>query len=300
MNRLMRATTAHVRTTRGEAHRRHAAARCRRARGRAALAVILWLVAGAFAGGCELEYREISSGWDQFPQDPQPENPGEGVGLNAEGWTIVLHQFTGPARDEEASEMMRWLEQEARLGDLWIGQSGGLASVYRGRYADQRSARRALRRTQRVRVDGEQPLRNAVLAPLGSRRAAADDPLDLSQHSGQFSLQIGYFDEQFAGDRREAAEQVVADLREAGHEAYFYHGPHRSLVTLGVYAYEGAFVSRDDPRAPGATVDAYAPHIREKQQAFPYNLGNTLELLERQQGDQPDGDVQPSALVRVY
>lgn len=273
--------------------------RCRRWRAAAGLAIVLAAMA-SLAAGCEPEYRVISSGWDQLPQDPKPGEGDEAAGLQAEGWTLLLHQFTGPRREEEAHRLVRRLEDEAGMDELWISEAAGTTSVYRGRYGDQRAARRVLQRTQRVRLEGESLLQNAVLAPLGRGSGISDDPLDLSQHSGQFSLQIGYFDEEYDGDRHDAAEAVVDELREAGHEAYYYHGPHRSLVTLGVYTHESAFVTREDPRAPGSTVSTYAGHIRELQQRFPYNLGNTADLIDQQQQSHDEETTQPSGLVRVF
>ena len=260
------------------------------------LIVMLMLVP---AGGCEPEYRVIRSGWDNFPQDPNPADAGEDA-PDADEWTVVLHQFTGPGRRDQASELMRRLEDERRIDDLWIGERDGTVTVYRGRYDRRQDAQRALRRSQRLRLDGDRPFQAAALAPLGRGHEPSEDPMDLRQYTGQYSLQIGYFSEDYDGDRRETAEEIANALREAGYEAYYYHGPHHSLVTLGLYHYESAFVTREDPRAPGSTVDSYASVVQELQERFPYNIGDTEQLIEAQRQEHERQQVQPSALVRVF
>lgn len=249
--------------------------------------------------GCQMEYRVVQSGWDDFPQDPKPAAADPALS-NGAGWAVALHQFTGPRHQEEARHLLRRLEQQRGVDDLWLGGTAGTTTVYRGRYGDQARARRMLQRTQRLRFDGERPFAAAALVPLGhTQDAAGGDPRDLQQFAGQFSLQIGYYDERHDIDRREAAEAAVERLREAGHEAYYYHGPHRSMVTIGVFEYEAAFVPRDDPRTSGSTVDVYAPHIRELQRRFPYSLANVDDILEQQKRPQ-EQDVQPSGLVNVF
>ena len=97
------------------------------------------------AGGCQMEYRVVSSGWDDFPQDPAPADD-EALSDGGRSWAVVLHQFTGPRHDEEARRLLRRLEQERGIDDLWIGRTGEMSTVYRGRFSDQSRARRALQR----------------------------------------------------------------------------------------------------------------------------------------------------------
>ena len=90
---------------------------------------------------------------------------------------------------------------------------------------------------------------------------------------------------------REYAEQAVRTLREEGHEAYYYHGPFRSIITIGVFTYDQAFVS-------AGNVDTYAPHIRDLQKVFPFNLGNGSTINQKENGK--DIGEQKSSLIRVY
>jgi len=83
----------------------------------------------------------------------------------------------------------------------------------------------------------------------------------------------------------------VRVLREDGHEAYYYHGPYRSIIAIGVFDYNQAFVR-------AGTVDTYAPQIRELQKTFPYNLSNGVTLKQKINGQ--DIGEQKSSLIRVF
>lgn len=259
------------------------------------LSVMLLSMFLAGAIGC-VEYRVVKSGWDKYPQDPKPSNTDTRVA--GDNWTVLVHQFTGPQRHEYARDMRRRLQRETNLTDLWLHEAHGTVGVYRGRYTDRREAHTALQQVRQTTLAGRKPFRSADLVPLQQRAEVSDDPRDAERYPGQYTLQIGYFDQSFRGDRREAAEKIVNTLREQGHQAYYYHGERHSLVTLGIFTYQEAFVSRPDPRLPSVMIDTYAPHIHELQELFPYNLGNATDLPKAQKNKHPDA--QPSMMMRIY
>ena len=59
---------------------------------------------------------------------------------------------------------------------------------------------------------------------------------DLRRTHGVYSLQICYCnDKPGFPDRRQGALAIVRQLRQEGAEAYYYHGPLRSLVCVGIF-----------------------------------------------------------------
>lgn len=112
---------------------------------------------------------------------------------------------------------------------------------------------------------------------------------DLRRFVGVYTLQIGYYDDEYGKDFRAAAERAVVVMREDGHEAYFYHGPHRSMVTIGLFS------EKDFVREGVSSV--YGPRIREAQKTHPYNLGNGRTLIQKVRGESV-GE-QPSFIVKV-
>ncbi len=132
-------------------------------------------------------------------------------------------------------------------------------------------------------------------------RAVVRDPklkeYDLAQfagHMGRYSLQIGFWDETYRegrGDFRRAAEEQVMKLRSEGVEAYLFHGPLRSMVTVQLFGEADLIRRADGSVLPG-------PRVAELQERFPYNLANgqpfRLTIFGKQQEDP-----QPSFVIEM-
>ena len=115
-------------------------------------------------------------------------------------------------------------------------------------------------------------------------------PLDLRRFSNMsaYSLQIAVFDAGAGGDFRDQAELYAKSLREKGEEAYFYHGPHRSMVTVGVF-------SANDFEQGGT----YGARIRAVQERFPYHTVNGEQISEQANGE-GDGNKRPHKSFVVH
>ena len=241
--------------------------------------------------------RVVHDGWGFMRQlaDPSSEREKRGdrkpLSVAETGWAILIQTFRGPDRHDQAQDLMRRLLREAHIPDLWVKHEAGLTHVYRSRYetAAEASAQADLQHIRTVRLRGDQTFAHAHFVPLGPESRNTNDPLNLRQHTGLYTLQIGYYDDQFGPDFRQAAETASRNLRSDEIEAFFYHGRHRSLVTVGLFG-EEAFV-RAGP------VRVYSPQVKALQKQFPYNLGNGRTLIEKE-GGKKIGE-QPSFLVRV-
>jgi hypothetical protein len=95
---------------------------------------------------------------------------------------------------------------------------------------------------------------------------------------------------------RDAAERAVVALRAQGQEAYYYHGPRSSTVTVGLFADEDYMISvRDElgqmQKLPRPRLSA---RVRDAMDANPYNLVNGQGVKDGKR-DRP----QASFLIRV-
>ncbi|MDX1682597.1 MAG: hypothetical protein R3336_05720, partial [Phycisphaeraceae bacterium] len=173
----------------------------------------------------------------------------------------------------------------------WLKEDGPIIGVYRGRYGDPSfpQARQDLRQTRLVMVDGERPFSQVRLVPITSETPGITGSMDLRQHGGLYSLQIAFFDHQYGPGYQKAAEAYARKLREEdGVEAFYYHGPHRSLVTVGIFD--------DHDFAREGAVHVYGARIRELQDKYPHNLANGHTLIERMGNEER---TQESFVVRV-
>jgi len=261
------------------------------------LSILIGLALLVLLAGCEMETRVVRSSWDNLPADPKPrQTQRQGGFQNAakgQGWSIQLTQFTGPDRHDRARELVQQLREQTHLADFWIEDLGHTASVYHSRFqeASDPAVRTALAKVQQIELDGTRPFADSQLVALVGGGRAIADPFDLRQFIGYYSLQIGFYDQAFGHNFRDAAEEAVRVLREEGHEAYYYHGPYRSILAIGVFSYEQAFVT-------AGTHDTYAPQIRELQKQFPYNLGNGATIIQKEAG--VNIGEQKSSLIRVF
>ena len=264
--------------------------------------VLLVLFMSFGTAGCTYT-RVVRDGWAPMrAMANKPTKSKEGRARSAPptrqaNWAILIAGFEGDDRNKQARRLIRDLETQAHLPDLWMEDGPNQAQVYRGRYEspDASTAPSDLRQTRMVRLDGELAFSSARLVPLGAFSPHSPgtfghtDDLDLHRYMGMYSLQIGYYDEQGGKDFRNATEQAAKTLRKDGEEAYYYHGPNRSMVTIGLFT--------DADFAQEGVQRVYGPRMKSLQEKYPYNLGNGRTVIEKVNGN-VIGE-QPSFLVRV-
>jgi len=256
------------------------------------------LLACCALAGCKMESRVVSSTWDPMREiaDPKPNegrqlDPNDPRVRSPQGYAVELATFEGDDAASQAFALTSGLREQTGLGNLWYSDQGDSATVYAGRFRDPRSERAtsALSQVRQANVAGERPYAGCNLVALSGGDNAVYNELDLRNHVGAYTLQIGFYDAQFGPDFRAAAETAVDILREEGDEAYFYHGPNRSLITVGLFSEREAFVQHGQTQA-------YSPAITQIKQRHPHNLMNGLTFERRENGI---GGIQESSLVRV-
>lgn len=274
-----------------------------------ALAACIGLIVLA---GC-YEYKVKYDGWEVFRSQvgDAPAPPPKGKGRpeeTATGYAVLLESFEGTSRYRRANDLMKRLAQ-MNVRDLWMKETGqgvrrvegkltvdeGKVSVFSGRFAQlsDLDAQQSLSQIRGLTIDGDQPYQSAQLVSLGTDSSGRTvDSLDLRTHSGQnfYTLQIGFYDEQYGPDFREAAEIAAKQLRGEGEKAFYYHGRFRSLVTIELFTDKD--FERDGP------VSVYGPRVLQLQQRYKHNLGNGVTIMESLP-KQKEKTPQPSFLVRV-
>lgn len=214
------------------------------------------------------------------------------------GYTVLLETYRGPDRMRKAHARIRELKEQAGLADLWSVDREGTLRLYHGRFPrrDDPLARVAIENVRRAEIDGQRPYRRAELTPLGADGAAAEvdySDMNLRRFSDQglLTLQVAVYNSDYGTDFRKAAEQAARALREDGDRAFYYHGPHRSMVTVGLFDFDTHFVQKGPQRA-------YGPEIVKLQKKYPYNLVNGVTVIEKTKSGEVIGE-QSSSVVRV-
>lgn len=244
-------------------------------------AVALLLLA-LFGAGCEMETYVVRSTWDQWGaewRDNSTDTRGTYTSSNGGrlGYAIQLARFSGDNQFTQVHRLITDARQEAGLAGLWYASTGRETSVYAGRFAESDSpeAKAMLQQVRQAQINGSKPFKDAKIVSASGGRDEVLDPRDLRSLKGRglYSLQIGYFDGGFGPNFRRAAETAVDVLREQGEDAYYYHGPHRSMVLVNAWTYAEAFTREGQ-------VDRYSNMVRSVQVKHPHNVPNGRPFTE--------------------
>ncbi len=209
---------------------------------------------------------------------------------------INLQTFIGHGRVSKAQQLMQSLREEQKMSDFWIEDINGTTTVFYGNFESQASeeAIEKLANVRALEVDGRKPFKYASMQPLSGKNKVKHNPLDLRSYEGYMSLQVAAYTSEFGDEFRHAAEKAAKQIRKDGDEAYFYHGPYKSLVCVGLFTDED-FIETDTGH--GFTERGYGPRIKELQKKFPHNLVNGV-TVKQSVGGKDIGD-QESFVVNI-
>lgn len=211
-------------------------------------------------------------------------------------WSIALATFSMQDHRAGAEEMQTLLAQEHGLTNTYITSDQSRSVLYYGSYRshDDRRLQADLARVKNLVIDGGQPFLTAFLVPPDTLDIGSDSPLSLTSVRRRYgpaarlyTLEVGVYEDQNRRAAMAAAEEAVRVYRSQGEEAYFYHGPHRSSVTIGVLS-----EAQLDFEAPG-----FGPAVRELRLRHPHRAVNGSLVRVREAGQ--DRGIAPSTLMIV-
>lgn len=231
-------------------------------------------------------------------RDSSPSGTPSATAFPDAGWTIVLAAFSGPdARGQALAAAENLRSVAPSIGAVRVQDRGRGAAIVTGSYRSpgDAAAQRDLARIREFTINSGTPFASAFLAPPVGRPDPGNTPqYHLSRAfvefgaQSRYTLQIAVYESPNQNEARRAAEQAAAQLRADGEPAFYYHGPSRSMVTLGAFTAAEAGL---DTGLPG-------PILAEFQRRHPYNLFNGRQLLQRMPG-QSRQVPQPSFLVEI-
>lgn len=226
-------------------------------------------------------------------------------------WSIILATFRGPEQAPYAAAGLKRVHEDAKIADAFTEVRGEATVVAVGRFNDPTGpdAVRRLEEIRNMKVGGGRPFLGAFLAPAGDARNLGSRPeyslLKARDEFGaraQYSLQIAVYarddlkrdpTEAELAESRKAAEDAAARLRQEGELAFYFHGPRRSMVTIGVWS-DDDIGQRGSAKVPGREEN---PELTQLKKRFPQNLYNGAGLKEKNKLGQDR--IQASQLVKI-
>jgi len=269
---------------------------------------VLWLAAPAAAqNGKRPDLKE--EGRKLFDKT-RPAGDGRKDSASTSGWAVAVFTFRGDERTAESRRVLEYVRTEGMLREARMEERGPSVVILVGSFADPQSAeaKAELDRIRKITVTGEadgravqnQPYTGAFLAPPNVVAGEGKRPeINLlrvreQQPGALYSLQVAAYarediDRPTEDDLKEArrsAEQAALQLRSEGEQAYYYHGPRMSLVTIGAFD-----LTDYDPQMPNFTSE----RLRELRKRHPLNLYNGKAIKEKRPGQKDQ--LQTSKLV---
>lgn len=206
------------------------------------------------------------------------------------GWTIALATFNGPSAKVDAAEALPAIQAGSGFGGLFVEHRKRGSFVASGRYSSENDPRAIadLERFREYERNGIRPFGRAFLAPPVGGAIGNRPEINLKQAKAIFgrdalyTLQVAVYESKDRGESMRAAEEAAYIYRQDGELAFYYHGPTKSMVTIGVFG------DRDVDVEAGME----SAELMSLRQRHPLNLFNGMAIREttlgrtREQGSQ--------------
>jgi len=220
-------------------------------------------------------------------------------------WAVLIAIFRGENNEQEAATTLAEFRTRGMLPEAYLQKRGQATCILAGAFTgpDDPAAQAELKRIQSIEINNEAPYAGSYLAPppqadlKGSmpeynlrqaRLIYGDKAIQTLQVAVYGREDIDRATEDDLKECRKAAEDAVVKLRQEGELAFYFHGPRRSMVCVGVFD-----LSDFDPQIPSYK----SSRLRETQKRFPHNLYNGQAIRVKSPGQ--TAKLQPSALVAI-
>ncbi|HEB60922.1 MAG TPA: hypothetical protein ENJ06_03760 [Phycisphaeraceae bacterium] len=231
------------------------------------------------------------------PDNQSSASPAGGVVARRDYWSIALATLTRENHQQEAANMQNQLSTQFGLRDTFVETTETSSVLCYGKYrsATDPQLKADLERIKSLQVNKSTPFARAFAIPPDVGVSATGNPAyDLSRVRSRYgrdtplyTLEIGIYEDKDRQVARKAAEEAAALYRSRGEQAFYYHGPHRSSVTIGLFT-----ADQVDFNAPG-----FGAFVRELKQRYPYRAINGRKAKVKEWGR--DAGFVPSQLMAV-
>jgi hypothetical protein len=180
----------------------------------------------------------VTSGYDEMPTPPK-----------GAAYTIYCQAYAGPDHQEVARRVRDVLRANTSLGKWYVVHGDQQSTLYYGFYRaidkhlehespdDVAEAQRAIDDLDAIRTlhnsQGMRLFSASLPVSIDSPDPTANPAWDITRSGAYWSLEVAVFKD--TPDRKLRAVEAVAEARQQGFDAYYYHGPHASSVCIGAW-----------------------------------------------------------------
>jgi hypothetical protein len=263
----------------------------------AMLLVLVAIVMAAMCGGCDQQNNDPNADMARTGRMIFGSGPVYGTGGSGSG-DATPDSYSQPQQDmvsialislqgsghEARAEMLRQ-DLSAKTGwDLFLYTRGNATAVMRGRYPSLDAAQNDLAASKRHLYNDAPIFRGAMIVPLATADVGPEE-WNLENCRGSYSVVVAVFyddpEHDYVG-RKKFALDYVRELRQKGENAFYYHGPSKSSVTIGDFPADA--VVETPVAGKAARVDIRDPRIKQVMTRHPLLAVNGREFNTRQPG----------------
>ena len=203
------------------------------------------------------------------------------VSSEGDTYSILLAVLSNPVNHvRDADYYKRVLTEKLGWKDVFVVHKEGYSTVFWGHYRTWKEAQPNLRIAKAYRAaNGSAVFAKAIIVPLPGKDIGPNE-WNLKNVNASYSLLVAVFRDDpkrnYFG-RKRFAVQYCRRLRKAGYEAYFYHSPVASHVTIGAFGPESISI-KEGPK--GKILEIKDPRIKALQHDFPYLAVNGAGMNE--------------------
>lgn len=192
-------------------------------------------------------------------------------------YTIMLDAFQGKEHIQQAQHYKAQTEQQAGWSEVFVVTKANCSELYWGKYKSIKAAQPNLKRAHNWATKyGHKPYVKALVMKLPGRDFGPPEFNLANTTGGVYTVLVATFydvpEANYTG-RRGFAVEYCKQLRQEGHDAYFYHGQTNSIVAIGLFPKESVTESKANA---GTVTETYIKDERIKAilKQFPYLAEN--------------------------
>jgi len=197
------------------------------------------------------------------------------------GWTILLCTLNNPQTHvKDALYYKERCEKNTGWKDLYVVHKADHSELYWGKYSSPEAARKNLAKAREyVAPAGYKVFDSAMLLPLAGKDYGPQE-WNLAGAKGAYTVVVAVFydmpKENYVGRKRFAVDYCRQLRQEQNLEAYYYHDPSRSAVSIGVFDGKAVEITHEGTQDKPVVVN---PEMKRIMERFPLLAVNGREEI---------------------
>ncbi|MFA5863460.1 MAG: hypothetical protein WC975_02100 [Phycisphaerae bacterium] len=216
------------------------------------------------------------------------------------GWQILVKRYYDENRDQKAGLVRESLRrvQGINAQNVRINNFSDYTEIVYGQYStlDDLNAKKDLQfiKSLVVQDQGVPPFYDAHLEQISEPDPPIQPEWVITRTKGYWTLQIAQF---YGEKRKQAAVELVSELRKEGIPGYVHHGPVKSLVMIGSYPYNA--VKMPGNQSISQDIKPADPDLQKWKADYPYMIINAGYAHVRDTQSKKQMGMIPSQIIKI-